>query len=77
MTRDIYDWDSQDEDAGIIIRHQYATAVYLNPHDTVVIRQEDHYGDEDCFVYIRPENVLRLVRALIEAAGIDATIVEG
>lgn len=37
-----FDWNpSNDTDHSIVVRHQPAIAVYTNPHDEVVIRQQD------------------------------------
>jgi hypothetical protein len=67
-----FDWNpSNDVDHSIVVRHQPAIAVYLNPHDEVVIRQQDDY-DHDQFVYITKDNVLKVVERVLAIAGIQA-----
>jgi len=73
---DNFDWC--DKPDLIIVPSQPAIAIYLNPHDAVVIRQEGHYGpDEDQWVYVTKENVPRLVQALLEAAGYETATTYG
>jgi len=68
MTPD-FDWHDSDS---IVIRLQPGVAVYLNPHDEVVIRQEDQYDvSDDHFVYIARDNVLKVVERMLEVAGIS------
>jgi hypothetical protein len=68
-----FDWNpDNDTDHSIVVRHQPAIAVYLNPHDELVIRQQDQYDDsDDHFVFITEDNVLRVVERMLEAAGIE------
>ena len=49
----------------MLLGEQFATAVYRNKRDAVVIRQEGVGGDDDHFVILRDaEAVRRLVAAL-------------
>jgi hypothetical protein len=55
-----------------VVRHQPAIAVYRNPHDEVVIRQQDQYDDShDHFVFITKDNVLKVVERMLAVAGIE------
>ena len=68
-----FDWNpSGDDDHSIVVRHQPAVAVYLNPHDEVVIRQQDDYG-QDQFVYVTRDNVTKVVKRMLEVAGVELT----
>jgi hypothetical protein len=49
-----------------VVPSQPAIAVYFNPNNDVVIRQEAPYPDDDQWVYIRRENLPRLIRRLQE-----------
>ena len=50
-----FDWNARnDTDHCIVVQHQPVIAVYTNPHDEVVIR--DQYGDEDDFVYVTKDS---------------------
>jgi hypothetical protein len=52
-------------DPTIVIKRQPAVAVYLNPDDCVVIRQEAEIGyDEDSFVFVQPDQAVKLIGAL-------------
>ena len=68
-----FSWNPrEDEHHDIVVRHQPAIAVYLNPHDEVVIRQQDQYDEsDDSFVYVTKDNVLRVVQRRLEVAGIE------
>ena len=68
MTTD-FEWQPENRD--IIVQSQAALAVYLNPLEHVVVRQEGHYGpDEDAFIIVAPHNALALAQAILDAAGI-------
>jgi hypothetical protein len=79
MSNDDFDWKPNGEDYdSIVVKHQPAIAVYQNPHDGIVIRQEGHYGpDEDQFVVVTKDNVPRLVQAMFEAAGFETASTYG
>ncbi|MGO8842080.1 MAG: hypothetical protein ACLQF1_13405 [Methyloceanibacter sp.] len=78
MSDDTDDFDWFDKNAPIIVRSQPGIAVYLNPHDEVVIRQEGHYGpEEDRWIYITKDNVPRVVQAMLEAAGFETATTYG
>jgi hypothetical protein len=72
-----FDWNpNRDEDHSIVVRGQPAIAVYLNPHDEVVIRQEGQYDpSEDNFVYVTKPNALIVAKAVLEAARIDVEFI--
>ena len=69
MKDDDFDWSFSNGDIAV---HQQATiAVYLNPVNHVVVRQEGHYGpDEDMFVCIDPRNALAVAQAILNSAGV-------
>jgi hypothetical protein len=74
MTISAFEWRNEDgtQTEHVVVRHQPAIAVYLNPHDQVVIRQEGHYDpDEDQWIYIAPDNVPKVAQAILEAAGYE------
>ena len=56
MTTKDFDWYGDSE--SVVVRHQPAIAVYLNPHGEVVIRQEGQY-DEDHWIYVTRDNAVR------------------
>ena len=72
------DADDDDDDADFcwsdeetLIRTQPATAVYINPYDEVVIRQQDYHGpcaDDDKIILIDRKYLPRLIRRLQEIA---------
>jgi hypothetical protein len=68
-----FDWNPKDdEEHDIVLRLQPAIAVYLNPHDEVVIRQQDQFDvSEDHFVFITKGNVLKVVERTLAVAGIE------
>lgn len=68
-----FDWSpSKDGAHSIVVRHQPAIAVYLNPHDEVVVRQQDQYDEsDDHFVYVTRDNVLKVAQRMLEVAGIE------
>lgn len=68
MSEDDFDWF---RDESVIMREQPATAVYQNKGGAIVIRQEKTWQEEDPFVFIRPEFIPTLVRALLNEAGIE------
>jgi hypothetical protein len=59
---DTFDWSTDDS---VLLGEQFATAVYRNKRDAIVIRQEGVGGDDDHFVILRDaEAVHWLVAAL-------------
>jgi hypothetical protein len=68
-----FDWNpSSDTEHSIVVRHQPAIAVYLNPHDEVVVRQQDQYDEsDDHFVFITKDNVPKVVERMLELAGLE------
>ena len=67
MTKD-FDWCRDSE--SVVVRHQPAIAVYINPHGEVVIRQEGQY-DDDHWIYLTRDNAPKVAQAILEAAGIE------
>jgi hypothetical protein len=51
------------------VRHQPAIAVYTNPHDEVVIRQQD--SSDDNFAFITKDNVLKVVERMLALAEVE------
>lgn len=71
---DSFDWIG----SNVVVHSQPATAVYLNPHGQVVVRQEGHYGpEEDAWLYFSIENVPLIARAMLEAAGYETETTYG
>lgn len=67
---DYGDFDWCRSDPCIVLREQPATAIYLNPSDAVVIRQEKTWDrEEDSFVCIRPEYAIKFAKQLLKIAG--------
>lgn len=63
------DFDWSPDDPCVVIKSQPALAVYQNPHGAIVIRQESqHHPDEDCYVYLQPENAIVLAEAITALA---------
>ena len=63
---DDFDWHNDDS---IVLREQPATAIYINPHGTLVIRQKAEWDAEhDTFAFITPENAVRFMEALAKVA---------
>ena len=62
-----FDWCCEQN---IVLPEQQATAVYVNPADAVVIRQQAPWDqDEDSFVYVRPEYAIKFCKQVLKAAG--------
>jgi hypothetical protein len=62
VDRNEFDW--RDDDV-VVVRQQMAIAVYTNPSDDVVIRQEGLYGtSEDSWIVISRQNLVPLISAL-------------
>jgi hypothetical protein len=63
-----FDWDDEDT---LVLRRQFAVAVYRTPDGSLVIRQQGDWNEEDdrCIV-ISPENVGDFVDRITDAAGI-------
>jgi hypothetical protein len=61
---DDFDWH---EDDAVVVKPRPAIAVYQNKYEQVVIRTEARWSDgPDDFVYIAPESVPALIKALKE-----------
>ena len=70
MTSNDFNWNpSGDDGHDIVVRHQPAIAVYLNPHGEIVIRQQDEY-DQDHYVYVTKDNVSKVAERMQELAEI-------
>jgi hypothetical protein len=68
MTTKDFDWYGNTE--SVVVRHQPAIAVYLNPHGEVVIRQEGQY-DDDHWIYVTRDNAFKVAQAVLELAGLE------
>ena len=55
---DRFDWSTDDS---VLLGEQFATAVYRNKRDAIVIRQEGVGGDDDHFVILRDVDAARLL----------------
>ena len=65
---DRFNWH-EEQDPRIIVHHQPAIAVHTDPKDrSVVIRQEDFFGEEDQIVYFQPEFADKVVQAILALA---------
>jgi hypothetical protein len=65
---DVFDWHRDDS---IALERQLSIAIYLNPRDHLVIRQEREADqDEDTFIYIAPQNIAAFIDHLCRVAGI-------
>lgn len=59
---DVFNWSEVD----VVVPHQPAICCYLNPTGGVVIRQDQTcYGQNDVWILVRPENVRRVVTAML------------
>jgi hypothetical protein len=63
-----FDWVAGD--ANVVIREQPTTAVYTNPFGQVVIRQQT-WPQDDVWVIVGPEHVAAVIKAMLDAAGIE------
>jgi hypothetical protein len=75
---DRWKWDEAREGGLVVAEEQRVTAVYTNPFGAVVIRQEaselDNSPDDDPFVFIRPEFVPKLIRALAAEVALEVEL---
>ena len=60
ITRD-FDWI--EDRADLVVEQQPATGIYTNPSRAVVIRRE-LFPDDDTLIYIRPQNLDRVMKRL-------------
>jgi hypothetical protein len=59
----------EEQDPRIIVHHQPAIAVHINPQDgSIVVRQEDFFGEADQIVYFQPEFAEKVVQAIMAFA---------
>lgn len=63
-----FDWT---HDGSVVLREQYATAIYFNKADELVIRQH-RWPDEDQFIFVGPECQQAFIDKLTDAMGIPA-----
>lgn len=62
-----FDWNRMD--APVVLQQQRKTAIYMNPADDVVIRQEADWDEEnDPFIVIGAQNLRRVIARLTELA---------
>lgn len=68
------DFSWSDDAADVIVPHQDAIAVYINPRNRIVIRQEGGARREsglcadDPWIEVNPKHAERLARAILDAA---------
>jgi hypothetical protein len=63
-----FNWH-EEADHRIIVHHQPAIAVHTDPIDgSVVVRQEDFFGEVDQIVYFQPEFADKVVQAILAFA---------
>jgi hypothetical protein len=56
----------EEQDPRIIVHHQPAIAIHTDAKDgSVVIRQEDFFGEENQIVYFQPEFAEKVVQAIL------------
>jgi hypothetical protein len=56
----------EEQDPRITVHHQPAIAIHTDAKDgSVVIRQEDFFGEEDQIVYFQPEFAEKVVQAIL------------
>lgn len=62
-----FDWNDVADD--IVVAHQAPIAVYTNPDEDIVIRQDgDWYRRDDAWIVVRRENARRLAEAILAFA---------
>jgi len=68
-----FNWNPRnDTDTSIVVRHQPAIAVYLNPHDEVVIRQQDQFDESaDHLVFVTNDNVRKVAERMLALAEVE------
>src|SRR6185312_3128199 len=66
---DDFNWSIAEEEA--VLREQPQTAVYLNAHGDLVIRQRGDSYEDDPYILIAIHNVARVARAMLEMAGLE------
>jgi hypothetical protein len=59
---DDFRWNADNED--VLLPEQLATAIYENAAGGIVIRQEGQQGEDDVYVVIRPEYLMRVIDRL-------------
>lgn len=69
MSSKNWDWNAEDSQEDIIIKRVCAVAVYQNPSEDIVIRQEDPLGDEDQVLVIPKEYARALIKAISDILG--------
>lgn len=70
------DFNWNDDRIIVVQREQRELAVYSNPHGQAVIRARANWDeDDDPFIVIDRSCAVDLARAVLEAAGIPATVV--
>jgi len=62
-TDERFNWNS---DETTVLRTRMGVAVYFNPADDVVVRQEGEYGDEDDWIIMTPEDACRVAYRILE-----------
>jgi hypothetical protein len=68
MSDDDFDWFDVADDK-VVVAHQAPIAVYTNPDDDIVIRQDgDYYRKDDPWIVVRRENARALAEAILAFA---------
>jgi hypothetical protein len=68
LGRDFDDFNWQ-TDPSIVLQEQRATAIYRNPNDGLVIRQEKYWDEErDPFIVVTEENMVTFMEAMAKVA---------
>lgn len=71
---DRFNWNDDDS---IVLQRQPAVAVYANKCGQVVIRGEPDFNEEDDqIVTIEPDQVVRFVYSILDAAGLDMSLIQ-
>ena len=69
------DFDWLEDASDVVVREQAAVAVYPGPAGVVIRRQGDQlYGDGDDVISFSVEDAPAVAAAILEAAGLDATV---
>ena len=58
------DFNWEDEES-ICVEKNDATAIYFNPHGSVVIRQQDEFNDSDQIVIIPLDQLTKVIEKLV------------
>jgi hypothetical protein len=69
-TPEDFDWSNEED---IVLREQQSIAIYRNKHDSLVIRQERRWDqEEDVCIIVTAENIGTFIDRLTDVAGIPS-----